>query len=244
MKTELLLKNFQEATQVPVRLMKADAEVELPGTLHTICRRSLENSDSAIECMRFHKKLTAAENDSHAIEWAGCPSGLYYGLMTVESSSQVLMRVEVGPVESRDKFEAALPLLEYIVSKLHEESPNLAQTMGSKGPEFLHKALNHIEENFDQSTTLTDTARIVGLSPDRFSRVFRKHTGKTFSAYIAERRIDKACRILKNSPHSRISDIAMDCGFDSIPYFNRLFFKHIGLSPSGFRMKKQEIDLV
>jgi AraC-like DNA-binding protein len=230
-----VLSHFQEATRFPVRLVEGDAALEMPSFMHETCGQHLQLSETAVECLRFHRGFNALQVMKHGV----CPCGLLYGIMTIENADQdqVLARVEIGPLEAHDKCESPLYLLEFLASIFRRAAEEHVQHADPACPEFLRKALQYIEANLDHPIALADVARTVALSPDRFGRVFHKHIGKTFSSYVAELRIGRACRMLKNRRGARISDIAMDCGFESIPYFNRMFVRHTGISPSLYRTR-------
>ena len=58
----------------------------------------------------------------------------------------------------------------------------------------------------------------------------------TFSQYRLRLRMEKA-RELLGDPERRVSDVAFEAGFESIPYFNRAFRRWFGCSPSEFRAR-------
>lgn len=220
-----------------MRLIAADAALEMPPAVHDLCQQAHELSDTAIECLRFHKSFHAANKGSAALCRAVCRNGFLNGVMKIENSVRVLAYVEVGPLAMTDEVrcDAALSVIEHLVGQLREQAAMVMQTTDAALPVGLLKALRHIEANLDQPLALADSARVAALSADRFSRVFRQHLGKSFATYVAGLRVARACQRLKDCPHERISDIAMNCGFESIPYFNRVFVKHTGLTPGRFR---------
>lgn len=81
---------------------------------------------------------------------------------------------------------------------------------------------------------LNETARMAGICRSSLCCLIKRHTGKTFSEYVNGVRIEKACQMLAETD-DRIFSIAYDCGYTSIPYFNRVFFSIKGVTPSTFR---------
>ena len=65
-------------------------------------------------------------------------------------------------------------------------------------------------------------------------RLFKKETGVEFRQYLISLRLEKAEKLLLTTD-DKILDIALDCGFNNVSYFNRLFFQKHGVSPSRFR---------
>jgi len=52
---------------------------------------------------------------------------------------------------------------------------------------------------------------------------------------LTELRLTKAAELLVHEAERRISDIAFDCGFNDLSYFNRCFRRRFGLTPSAAR---------
>jgi AraC-like DNA-binding protein len=65
-------------------------------------------------------------------------------------------------------------------------------------------------------------------------RVFKSDMGISFSEYCNSLKLSKAARMLLDSK-DKVIDIALECGFNNIAYFNRLFSKVYGISPSEYR---------
>lgn len=93
--------------------------------------------------------------------------------------------------------------------------------------EFMHR-------NLHEKLTLTDLARISRLSPSQFARVFKEELGTSPIEYLQELRLLRAKRLLKDDDKS-ITDIALDCGYNSSSYFSRCFLRRFGISASDYR---------
>jgi AraC-like DNA-binding protein len=59
-------------------------------------------------------------------------------------------------------------------------------------------------------------------------------TGKTLPRYVNELRVGRACRMLAEED-SKITDIALECGFTNLANFNRRFHEIVGFPPSQYR---------
>lgn len=79
------------------------------------------------------------------------------------------------------------------------------------------------------------------ISPRSLQRLFEAD-GTTFSAFVNDLRITQAHAALTDqAAHGRkIADIAFDCGFGDISYFNRKFKSRYGASPSEIRFQARE----
>ncbi len=88
--------------------------------------------------------------------------------------------------------------------------------------------------NFDKEVTLTEVAKIAGMTDVSFSRFIKKRTGKTFIDSLNEIRLGHAARRLIDTTET-ISEIAYKCGFNNLSYFNRLFKSKKNCTPKQFR---------
>ena len=97
-------------------------------------------------------------------------------------------------------------------------------------------AHNFIMSNMFREVTLTDIAEYTGMSRAAFCVFFKKSTGKTFTDYLNTVRVEHACKLLKHS-QIQVSEICYQSGFCSVPYFNRVFKRICGISPTQYRNK-------
>ena len=68
------------------------------------------------------------------------------------------------------------------------------------------------------------------------SRIFKAETGKNLIQYINEQKIQRAIELMEHS-NMKIKDVAEAVGFEDQLYFNKVFKKIIGISPSKYRSK-------
>jgi len=92
----------------------------------------------------------------------------------------------------------------------------------------------HLEETIERATV----AREAHLSQGAFSRFFKLRTGKTLPGYINELRVGRACRLLAEG-ETKITDIALECGFANLANFNRRFLEITGMTPRNYRGRFQ-----
>ncbi|MGO2084021.1 response regulator transcription factor [Vagococcus sp.] len=96
------------------------------------------------------------------------------------------------------------------------------------------KALTYIEQNFNEDLTLNDIANYVHLSPQYFSRYFKKKMKISYIDYLNQLRIQSAKALLKET-NLPIYRIASDLGFADANYFSRVFVKYEGDTPTVYR---------
>jgi AraC-like DNA-binding protein len=97
----------------------------------------------------------------------------------------------------------------------------------------IQKVEIYIAENYMYDISREGAARSVGMSPGRFGRAFLVCTGRKFSEYINDLRIEKAKVMLEGD--ASIIDIAYSVGFESLSTFSRAFNKNRGITPSAYR---------
>jgi AraC-like DNA-binding protein len=81
---------------------------------------------------------------------------------------------------------------------------------------------------------LDDAARVAGLSPFHFLRVFAAVLGVTPHQYLVRARLRRAARLLAEDDRP-VTDVAFDAGFGDLSNFVRTFRRAAGVSPRGFR---------
>lgn len=77
-------------------------------------------------------------------------------------------------------------------------------------------------------------AAAAGLS-ERYVNELLYEAGASFTMRLNELRLRKAAEMLARDGERRITDIAFDCGFNDLSYFNRSFRRRFGLTPSAAR---------
>jgi AraC-like DNA-binding protein len=77
-------------------------------------------------------------------------------------------------------------------------------------------------------------AAAAGLS-ERYVNELLFEAGASFTTRLNELRLRSAAELLARPGERRISDIAFECGFNDLSYFNRCFRRRYGLTPSAAR---------
>lgn len=112
-----------------------------------------------------------------------------------------------------------------------------AGTKIHKNKRRLHAIYKYIVENYHRKITLTEIASYVFMNKTAFCLFFRKATNQSFVAYLNAFRLRTACTMLY-STSKNISEICYAVGFSDVPYFNRIFRQHYGMSPTQYRISK------
>ena len=109
---------------------------------------------------------------------------------------------------------------------------------GGMAPHKLRQAISlidhHLSEEEEGRVALRAVARAVRMSYFHFSRAFKQSMGMTATNYIAERRIERAKKMLEET-ELPISEIALRSGFSSQSHFTTAFRRLAGATPKAFR---------
>lgn len=109
------------------------------------------------------------------------------------------------------------------------------QAQAEKINDALKKAKAFVDANFDQPINLTDLALTSYMSPGYFSTLFRQHTGRNFLEYLTQLRMEHAKRLIEGNPNGKIGDIAIQCGYQDLKHFRKLFKRYTGVTPLQYK---------
>jgi PAS domain S-box-containing protein len=73
-----------------------------------------------------------------------------------------------------------------------------------------------------------------GMSVATLARRFREHMSLSPGEFLAQLRVSRACKLLKETPLN-VNEVAMDCGYESPAAFTRAFRRQMKMTPSAFR---------
>lgn len=97
--------------------------------------------------------------------------------------------------------------------------------------EFIFKAREILNQDLDKKISIETVAKRMGLSHDRFGKVFRSALGISPKEYRITQRIEKACKLLMTKS---IKLTANELGYESVYYFSRQFKGCTGKSPGAY----------
>ena len=91
-----------------------------------------------------------------------------------------------------------------------------------------------VNNHYRKDISAENIAAKMNISPQAFSRLFKRLMKKTFQNYLTEIRLTSACHILKNS-ELIVEDVGKSCGFRTLTAFSKRFKDCIGVSPAAYR---------
>lgn len=112
------------------------------------------------------------------------------------------------------------------------------------------EGITYIAAHYAEPITLQDIANSIHISKSECCRCFKRCLRVTPFEYLLKYRIYAAVSMIaKTDSALSISDIAMQTGFNSSSYFNKIFKKYIGCTPSEYKRslllgKSHDVDLL
>lgn len=121
----------------------------------------------------------------------------------------------------------------------------LTEFMNQAVPLFSHKGIETIDristilplmqEKAYEPFILTEWSERAGVSPYYFCKLFRRATQMTPLAFITLCRIQLSKQWLLEKLDTSIKDIALEAGYPSTSYFNKIFLEREGMTPTAYR---------
>lgn len=158
----------------------------------------------------------------------------------IEEALHSLLRTVAEELAHRSPYyqEIVASSLQTFWFLLKRHHPRLQSDLPPEGKRIrmltdLQKLLDYIDSHYADNISLNYAAASMNFSNSYFSRTFKRLMGVNFVTYLNMVRVEQAAYLLRNS-ESRITDIALNCGFNNIRTFNRVFKEITGYTPSEF----------
>ena len=96
------------------------------------------------------------------------------------------------------------------------------------------RAEEYISTHYRNKFTLKDMADALYISPNYLSNIFKEHTGKKFSDYLMDIRLEKSTEYLSDVKYT-IAQVAEFVGFSDYRYYSSAFRKKYNETPVEYR---------
>ena len=137
---------------------------------------------------------------------------------------------------SRDVLKCYTAELFFLILRNKNEHESAQDESGT-----ISQVLRYIQQNFMHDVKLSEAAKLVSVSPEHLSRLFKQETGFGFKEYLTILRLQKAEDMLKNEPGRAVSEVAYACGFNDGNYFSFKFKEAYGVSPTQVKGRKKNV---
>lgn len=159
-------------------------------------------------------------------------SGIYFAYImetgeTVDNRMESLLKTLAGADKEETLEVTAMFILKLVFREEKEQH------------EIITKARRYIDDNLVEDLSVAKLAEMFYVSPNYFSRLFKKVMKEGCNEYIVKKRIEKS-KILLETTTIKAGKIAMMVGYNDTNYFSLAFKKHTGMSPTKYREVKQK----
>ena len=143
-------------------------------------------------------------------------------------SVEAIMAENIEKQSITSFFKAVYEAVDVIVESFTEKRKDIQKSTALK-------IKHYIDDNFcDNLLSMKQISLALGLHESYISNLFKREYGESVSSVIENKRIEKACKLIKTTD-MKISDIAQEVGYSSDISFRRAFKKKMGMSPGEFR---------
>ena len=211
-----------------------------------LVKQCAERLLDALEKVQYKnaKELTSEMSDFFRANHLGIEDAVFLwneiGIHTSEASdnSNRLMDFEfLDYSEMKEKFMNLEMLGEYVFEQLSCQDRDQLGDANNKFKELLQYTNKH----FHEELFLKDLSTMFYINVSYCCELFKKVTGMTFSQYITDLRMKKASELLQNSSLS-IADVCKSVGYSDYFYFNKVFKKNLGCTPSKYRKTNGDMN--
>jgi len=160
--------------------------------------------------------------------------GISFSEATKEKAMKKLVKLlRLPPFERFVEFTGILQLLatseEYTLLNSQVTLPTTVRKVHVR----LQNIFNYVEQNFQEEINIRKVAAIAHLTVPAFCNYFKKIMNITFTDFINQYRIEQACILLQQE--KSIGEVCFECGFNNVPYFNKVFKNIVRKTPSEFK---------
>jgi AraC-like DNA-binding protein len=99
---------------------------------------------------------------------------------------------------------------------------------------MVRRIYGYMERNFDKKITLQTLGDLFNVSTRHVNRLMRQEFGRSVIDLLHDIRIGRAKHMLMET-NEKVIVVATMVGYDDPSFFNRLFHRHVGCSPSQYR---------
>ena len=167
----------------------------------------------------------------------------YKNPLAVVGPKWMKMSVLMSNLYGADPHDEAILILDLI--RYLSQAPDLLPLSTAAAevqdvPAKKDKIERYVSCHLYQKISLDEISAYAGMNKTYFCLFFKKHYGMPFTDYINRKRLETASAMLLK-PDASIAEVAVACGYPTVTYFNRIFRKFKGMTPSEFRKSKTDI---
>ena len=137
-------------------------------------------------------------------------------------------------IDNADELIGIAEIISDYIKSIHKKKPQSETSLHW----LVATIKQHADQTFCFNPTLKELSVLYHKNEKYLGRLFKNEMGISFHGYCLRLRLEKAEELLL-STSDKVIDVALECGFNNISYFNRAFKARYGMSPSEYATSKQ-----
>lgn len=141
-----------------------------------------------------------------------------------------------------EKFIELLRILHAMATSEEYELLNPTSALSNltrKNNRRLQDILAYVEKHYNEDIDIKKAASIANLSVPSFCNYFKKLMSFTYTDFINQYRIQRACMMMQQE--KTIAQISFDCGFNNVAYFNKVFKTIMHKTPTEYKKESNTL---
>lgn len=162
----------------------------------------------------------------------------FFNIDCIERCRLEPSRLDSMIAEFNKKTECDIYALEEIITFIKDRQKEVRNRENALAREIQA----YVDEAYSRDMSIEQIADALHISYFYMCHIFKDKLNLPISVYRTQKRLTKAVKMLTESD-AKISDIAMECGYNNISYFTEAFTKNIGMSPMMFKQNNGDLCL-
>ncbi len=192
------------------------------------------SEDNASGTCQYLSRFFNVEKALSAVFPAGSPEAIEMSRYFDDLTSELVQKKPAYELYIKSGILSIIAFL-----SRHNIMPDASALLNEYDVKKILPALDYIDTHYNSHISLEEISAVMNLNVSYFCRLFKKATGASFIEYLNFVRICKTESLLVTSQKG-IAEIAMDVGFSSTAYFNKIFKKYKGCTPTEYKRSKYQ----
>ncbi|WP_068775703.1 response regulator [Paenibacillus sp. FJAT-26967] len=210
-----------------------------------LANNSEKTLEIALETSDENKALEAlAELWSQGMEQSGTVAEMHEGLMYWSSliiriihkqgwRVQDVVREDYVYYQDVTKLTTKQQIHSWLERTVRKFIAHMQEQRKTTSHQVVKTILSIVEAEIDSDITLHSVADRLYVNSSYLSRLFKQETGVAFSAYVLDRKMDRAKAALLDG--AKVYDAARIVGYRDVSYFTKVFRKYWGVTPGEMK---------
>ncbi|OPX45975.1 HTH-type transcriptional regulator YesS [Ruminiclostridium hungatei] len=200
------------------------------------CIRTLDSEKLNSVLDRMYVKLAGSEADYKDIK------NICLRLITIAEIQLEELGVDYGNQNKKqldryveiEKYETVEDIKEWNKGIFHTIINAIQSSKNDKFKGIVKVAMQYSHEHYYEDIGVEHIAAITYVTPNYFSRVFKKEMGRSYTEWLNTVRLDKSKVLLKDLK-LKVYEVAEEVGYNDYKIFTHNFKKYVGCTPKEYR---------